>query len=795
MFQLGKRQVRACRPSLHQRAIASSPLRRWRGLQSASTVNATVGYVGSTNEASKRESDDALRLIFDSAPFWRDFSSRRTTARPTGLLQNQYLTGPAGFEQFAHASLRKCQTIAMRVLAANTFDDYVRIARDFDRLSDLLCRVIDVADFMRMNHPDRRIQDAAGRAYVLMFDYMNVLNTTPELNEQLKRAASDPAVTAHWTDEEKIAADILIRDFSKSGIHLPQAQRQRFVQLSGEINQVGLDFVQGVEPAKYKVDVPLGRLQGMDPTLVRSIRGLTKASVPIVDPYPAVALATVHDESTRKEIWAASRTTSQAQIRRLEMLLEKRAELAKLTGYESYAHMALAEKMSGSPEAVNKFLTALNSKNKKFVQDDVKKLLALKQRRDPTASQLYPWDKAYFSRMYAMEHDVARKSRMSYLLQSYFSLGTVIQGLSRLYSHLYGIRFVPSETEPGETWNPDVRRLDVLDESNNHIAVLYCDLFTRPNKVPTPTHFTLRCSREILDTEITEWALSESTPSHPNDGMATGRCAGGNSLHQLPVIALVCDFPPPYHGQPALLSEHSLHTLFHEMGHALHSVLGRTNLQTISGTRCAADFAELPSVLNESFALNPSALRLYARHWQTGAPLPEELIAHLDPRRATATSGSSSPYGPAENESQVLMALLDQAYHSPNAQTARFDTTAIYRRVHDAHASLALPPTADVGATSWQGFFTHLFGYGATYYAYLFDRVIAGHLWSRVFAGGDALTRERGERYRDEVLRWGGGRDGWKCIAGAVGGDEGAQLEDGGEEAMELVGGWGIGKG
>lgn len=284
--------------------------------------------------------------------------------------------------------------------------------------------------------------------------------------------------------------------------------------------------------------------------------------------------------------------------------------------------------------------------------------------------------------------------------------------------------------------------------------------------------------------------------SHPNDGMATAVDPQSKTLRQLPTIALVCDFPEPPadgSGRPSLLREHSVRTLFHEMGHAVHSMLGQTSLQSISGTRCATDFAELPSVLMESFATAPEVLSLYARHWQTDEPLSESKMRAMESDRLA----HGSIYGAVENEAQILMALVDQAYHSLPTDQSTIDSTSIYHRVFSTHSSLPDPVTKP--PTSWQGFFGHLYGYGATYYSYIFDRAIANKVWQDVFQGGKAaVDREAGERYKNEVLRWGGGRNGWDCVAGVLGSSNPSnadgRLAEGSDEAMREVGRWGLGR-
>lgn len=743
--------------------------------------------------------DRTLRQIFDSPSFWKDFSAKtryRHGGRSAGLLQNRYLTRPQGFAEFANVTLQKCQKIVAQVLQYNSIEQYKRITRDLDRLSDLLCRVIDLSDFIRAVHPDRTIQAAATQAYAAMFQYMNVLNTTSGLNDQLKKASSIPEVYSSWSEEEKTVAEILIKDFSKSAIDLPEGEKNAFIALSDEIANVGNEFVDNMAAEKPYLSIDSSKMKGMDPVFVRQLTKWGKVNLPTEGMPATLALRTVEDPETRQEIYMANRTSSNDNLHRLERLLRRRAELAKLSGYESFAHMTLADKMAKSPEAVTSFLDGLAQVNAPHVREELQELLELK--RGDAHSENFPnmlnaWDRDYYTAK--LMSSLRSKARTPDFLSAYFSLGTVFQGLSRLFHRLYGIRLVPRETLPGETWNSDVRRLDVIDDHDGHIAVIYCDLFERAGKSPNPAHFTLRCSRRISEEELQEAAQITSQSSSTfataqeavNDGLATNFNRGdGNALYQLPTIALICDFalPPSGSKRPTLLTFRELTTLFHEMGHALHSICGRTTLQNVSGTRCATDFAELPSVLMENFASAPEVLALYARHWETDAP--------LDPQRVKERIEIDRRMQGAETESQILLGMLDQRYHSSTPLHWPEDDAGIsmkeYHEVWNQYSSVREPP-----GTSWQGFFGHLFGYGGTYYSYLFDRAIAGKIWRDVFQRqvGDAVNAEQGRLFREQVLNWGGGRDGWRCVAGALEDREGV-LAEGGKGAMEMVGKWGV---
>ena len=201
----------------------------------------------------------------------------------------------------------------------------------------------------------------------------------------------------------------------------------------------------------------------------------------------------------------------------------------------------------------------------------------------------------------------------------------------------------------------------------------------------------------------------------------------------------------------------------------------RTDFHNISGTRCPTDFVELPSVFMEQFCLAPSALPLFARHYITDKPLsPQLLDRHLSSMQA---------FRAVSNQYQIVLSVLDMKYHN---QTGSVDTTAI---AHDVYREYSPFPSIPANSkVTPQANFTHLFSYGASYYSYLFDRAIAAKIWKEVFER-DPLSREAGEKYLQEILKWGGGRDGWECVAGVLGRDD---LRGGGNEAMEHVGQWGI---
>ncbi|KAL8943441.1 MAG: hypothetical protein Q9216_001079 [Gyalolechia sp. 2 TL-2023] len=741
---------------------------------------------------SRKHDDNSLRDVFDS-PFLRQGIRHSLDSPPKGLFENRYLTQPEGFITFARETANKCQRLVTRIVQASSVEDRRRIPIVLDRLSDSLCRVLDMADFVRATHPDIGFQQASTQAYAMLYEFMNVLNTTPDLKTQLEDALNDPNISAMWSEEERTVARTLLEEFSKSAIESSDENRQAFVELSSRVSQLGTTFVRDMEPEKSTISLRNRQLKGVDPLVFQhaSRKHLTGISIPTAGPVAFTALRSMRDESARRTLYLAMKTASQSQLQTLQDFLQTRAKVANAAGYRSYAEMNLTDKLAKTPAAVNSFLNALSRDNESQIRQEVNEMLEMKKHDTDDAGfpvQIEAWDKNYYQTQLANKY--RSRSRRPDFISAYFSLGTIMQGLSRLFTQLYGVRFVPTTTSAGEVWNCDVRRLDVIDESEGRIAVLYCDLFARPGKSPTPAHFTLRCSRRIDPSEI-----EEVSALHPdldplqavNDGMAISHNPLTKTTYQLPTIALICDFQPPsdqhnnHSSEPTLLSFRDVQTLFHEMGHAIHSILGRTACQVVSGTRCATDFAELPSVLMEHFAADPTVLALFARHWETDAPLPYEMVSE---RLAIERRGQG-----VEMEHQILLAMLDQAYHSdlPLTMPGGFDSTKVLQDVYDRYGSVREPRE-----TSAQGFFGHLVEYGGTYYSYLFDRAIAGKVWREVFDGGKdggAVSRENGQRFRDEVLRWGGSRDGWRCLSNLL---RDSGLRDGGPEAMAAVGRWGV---
>ncbi|KAI0045219.1 mitochondrial intermediate peptidase [Auriscalpium vulgare] len=704
-----------------------------------------------------------------------DYPATRHSISSSGLFGQPSLTTPSSFHDLTHATIMHAHLLTERIVRArHNRHELLKVVKNLDRLSDMLCSVIDLAELVRNSHPDGDWVDAANEAYEQLCEYMNVLNTHVGLYEVLRDVLSDPSITSTLSREAHQTALIFWRDFEKSGINLPPHQRDRFVSLSSEILVLGRHFLSEANNPKPPAVIKPAELRGLkDGGLATRLKLQSRFTGRDLQIYPGshqaqMIMRSAPEEEPRRKVYMAANSSTPEQIEVLEALLRARGQLASLVGSPSFAHMALGDKMAKSPENVNQFLETLMDHTRPHALKALSALSARKQAHigSPTLPVIQAWDRDF----YCPPDPPAPPIPLPPL-----TVGTCFRALSRLFEHMYGISLRAADVQPGEVWHPDVRKLEVVDEDDGLVGWIYTDLFARRHKASGAAHYTVRCSRRTddddeandlqVETEEGQKLLSISR----NFASATRRRTG-NGEAQLPVVVLLTDFTraPMSPNGPPVLQWSEVTTLFHEMGHAMHSMIGRTDYQNVSGTRCATDFVELPSILMEHFLTSPTVLALFGSGDKTS---PQVGNHHEDPCRNIDTYG------------QILMAALDQTYHSTAAMDSDFDSTSTLSRLS---SSRGLIPYAD--GTSWQTQFGHLFGYGATYYSYLFDRAIASRVWKSSFAQ-DPLHRNAGERFKHEVLRHGGGEDPWGMLGSLLGISD---LGRGDKEAMREVGRWRI---
>ncbi|ROL54176.1 Mitochondrial intermediate peptidase [Anabarilius grahami] len=593
-----------------------------------------------------------------------------------GLFGVSELSSPAGFQMALCQALREAEFLVHR---ACTHPPGAVTVETFDQLSDSLCKVADLADFVKVAHPDAAFREAAEKTCV-------DIGTVVEMR----------------------VAELFMLDFEISGIHLDESKRSKVVALNVKLLDHYNEFLSGSQ-------LPNAIEKQVLPEHIRHCFSIDGNRVQIGGLH-----ADSPNELVREAAYKIFLYPNTSLLLCLDELLACRHELATLVGYESFAHRALKGTMAKNPENVMKFLKSLTEKLSDRTSKDFMMMKEMKKKTHSTnpVNQVMPWDHAYLSGAIRTEKFNIDPS----IYSPYFSLGACMEGLNHLFTQLLGVSFQTVQPKMGELWSEDVRKLALVHETEGLLGYIYCDFFRRPDKPHQDCHFTIRGGR-LRD-----------------DG-----------VYQLPVVVLMLSLPPPSGKTPSLLTPSMVENLFHEMGHAMHSMLGRTRYQHVTGTRCPTDFAEVPSILMEYFASDYRVVSQFARHYQTGEPLPESLVSRLCESKRVCNA--------ADTQLQIFYAALDQVYHGKPQYRS---TTDILRETQEKF--YGLPYVYD---TAWQLRFSHLVGYGAKYYSYLMSRAVASMVWRQCFLQ-DPFSRMMGERYRREMLAHGGSKEPMLMVQGML---------------------------
>uniref|UniRef100_H0V3B2 Mitochondrial intermediate peptidase n=1 Tax=Cavia porcellus TaxID=10141 RepID=H0V3B2_CAVPO len=621
-----------------------------------------------------------------------------------GLFGVPELSAPEGFRVAQEAALRRTEVLVEQACSTPAGPDTVRI---FDELSDTLCRVADLADFVKIAHPEREFREAAEEACRSIGTMVEKLNTNVELYQSLQRLLADKKLVDSLDAETRRVAELFMFDFEISGIHLDEEKRKRAVDLNVKILDLSSQFLMGTN---FPIKIEKRLLpEHIHHHFVRNGNHI------VVDGLHAEA----PDDLVREAAYKIFLYPDAGQLKCLEELLRNRDLLAKLVGYSTFSHRALQGTIAQNPETVMLFLEKLSEKLSERTVKDFEMMREMKMKLNPQNSELMPWDPPYYSGMIRAERYNIEPS----LYCPFFSLGACMEGLNILFNKLLGVSLYAEQPAKGEVWCEDVRKLAVVHESEGLLGHIYCDFFQRAEKPHQDCHFTIRGGRLKADGE-----------------------------YQLPVVVLMLNIPHSPRKSPALLTPGMMENLFHEMGHAMHSMLGRTRYQHVTGTRCPTDFAEVPSILMEYFSNDYRVVSQFARHYETGQPLPKAMVSRLCESKKVCAA--------ADMQLQVFYATLDQIYHGKHP--LRKSTTDILRETQEDVYGLPYVPN-----TAWQLRFSHLVGYGAKYYSYLMSRAVASMVWKECFLQ-DPFNRAAGERYRREVLVHGGGREPMLLVQGML---------------------------
>ncbi|MBS0206126.1 MAG: M3 family metallopeptidase [Planctomycetes bacterium] len=531
------------------------------------------------------------------------------------------------------------------------------------------------------------------------------LGLTPEQAEVLKqRYESFVRAGARLSDQDQGRIRSLNEQLSKLETKFEEnllaiaKERAVVVDTAAELD--------GMSAAEISAAAQAAKARGLDGKYLIQISNTTRVPV----------LTSLNNRALRQRVWEASANRGLGRdggIDNRGLVLEIaqfRAERAKVLGYESHAAYKLQNQMAKTPAAARKMLTDLVPGVLERVQQEASDLKAM-IKECGESHELAPWDWEYYA-------EKVRKARFEVdesIVRPYFELDSVLKnGVFFTMNKLYGISFRERKDLP--VYHPDVRVFDVIDRDGSQIGLFYADYFKRDTK------------------RGGAWMSSFVDQSR--------------LLHEKPVIVNCLNIPRPADGEPALISFDNVTTLFHEMGHALHGLFSDVTYPTVAGTATPRDFVEFPSTFEEDWAIQPEILANYARHYQTGDPIPKDLLD-----KAVRAKKFNKGF---ETLEYLAAALLDLEWHSLDsaqipADVEKFEAESL-KKVGVNHP--AVPPRYRTAyfAHIWSG------GYSSSYYAYLWSEVLAADAFAHMIAKG-GCTRDNGNLFRTEILSRGSSRD------------------------------------
>ncbi len=615
------------------------------------------------------------------------------------------------------AQRREIETIDRNPVAP-TFENTIAA---MEKSGQLLDRVSAVFFYLNGSNTDPEIEKIASEMAPKLAAHRDAIGLDPALFQRID-AVYQKRAGLNLDPESLQLLERTYTQFVRSGAKLSDADKTRLKQLNEQIASLTTQFQQNVLKATKAAAVVVdnaGDLDGLSPQQIGAAAEAAKARglagkwvITMQNTTIQPVLAQLKNRALREKIYQASigrnnggdadNTPVAAKITRL------RAEKAALLGYPDYAAYAVADATAGTPAAVNQMLARLVPPavaNAKKEASDIQTLID-QQAGNGQPFTLQPWDWAFYA-------EQVRKSRFGFdesEVKPYFELNRVMQdGLFYAAHELYGISFKERHDLP--VYQKDVRVFEVFNADGSPLGLFLADYFARDNK------------------RGGAWMSSFVDQS---------RLLGYKA-----VVSNNLNIPKPAPGQPALLTFDEVTTMFHEFGHALHGLFSDVNYPSLSGTAVPRDFVEFPSQYNEMWSREPAVFTHYAKHYQTGAPMPQALLDKVLAAQKFGQGYATTEY--------IAAALLDQAWYQmpatdvPSAdQVMAFEAAALKK---DGVDYAPVPPRYHTT------YFSHIFssGYAAGYYAYIWSEVLArdAEQWMHKHGG---LQRANGDFLRAKVL-------------------------------------------
>ena len=597
-----------------------------------------------------------------------------------------------------------------------TFENTIVALEESGRLLDRVCRV-----FFALTEADKtdEIGEIEKKVMPLLTELDNEISFNHQLFERIKQVYDREHDVLQGEDQKLL--EETYKDFVRKGALLPEDKMARMKEINLRISDLQQQWGDALQAATNDAVVWVDKkeeLAGLSEADIAqcmkdadSRGGKATYAIVIVNTTQQAILASLDNRDLRKRVFEASvhradGTNQHNTFAIASEIAKLRAEQAELMGYENYASYSLEDTMAKTPDNVYAFLKNLIKAYRPKADAETKAIEDYARKTEGADFKLQPYDRFYYSAK--MKKEMLNISDDE--VKPYFTVDSVLlNGVFYAASRVYGLSFKERTDIP--TYHPDMKAYEVIDSDGKSLALFYCDYYRRPTK--------------------------------RGGAWMDGFQKQSRQWNQLPIIFNVCNSAKAPEGQPSLITWDEVTTMFHEFGHALHGILSNCQYNSLSGTSVARDFVEMPSQFNESFAAIPEVFDHYARHCETGEPMPADLK-----ERMLQSINFQTAYALGEN---LAATCLDLAWHMlpskdiPTAeQAAQFETEAL-RQI--GLLDVQIPPRYSTS------YFNHVFGggYAAGYYSYLWTEVLAVNI-ADVFAQRGPLKPETGQDLRDKIL-------------------------------------------
>ena len=576
-------------------------------------------------------------------------------------------------------------------------------------------------NLMEANTNDE-MQEIAEKVSPMLTEYSMYVSLNADLFQRVKAVYEKKDELGLAPDQMKLLEDNY-KSFVRGGANLSDEEKALYSKWSEELSLITLQFSKNVLAATnaYVLNITDSTQLGGLPEFVKTMaaetaaeKGLEGWTFTLDAPSYSPFLKYSTERDLRKQIWTAYNTRAiggeNDNTEIVKKIVDLRIKIANILGYETYADYALEERMAKNKLTVNEFIKNLLEPSMEFAKKDVADVYAFAKKNGFEDSQLQSWDFSYWSEKYQQ----AEYSLSAEELKPYFQLESCIDAVLGLATRLYGITFKELDNVP--VYHPDVKVYEVNDADGRHLALFYADFFPRASK-----------RGGAWMTEFRGQSIR-------------------NGVEYRPFISTVMNFTKPTADAPALITHDELVTFLHEFGHALHGIFAEGRYGSLTGTNVSRDFVELPSQIMENWAFEPEYLNSFAKHYQTGGPIPAELI-----EKVVAAKNYLAGYAQVR---QLHFGYLDMAWHSltelPAESAVEFEQKVL--------APYAVMPAVEGVAFSTS--FSHIFsgGYSAGYYSYKWAEVLEADAFS-LFKEKGIFNTEVSNSFRKNILSMGGTED------------------------------------